>query len=218
MLILACPAAIAQGLGGGGQGAGSGGTTGGVASPKGSGLGGTNAGSGNGAAAGTSTGPGSVNQNRFGGGAAVPAPPPATTTSTTTIMNLLNAPRGGESYVFPDRCAQYRSRSISAQERVTGANLDLLNAAQVYLAPNFDAGNYRSGLYLLANYQEEMDSESPDRAVAASYLALVATRSITEDVVARVNAILCTTASMRAVREIAKVAEEQRVTTLGSTN
>ncbi len=226
-LVAATPGlAQGQGVQGGGQGNGSGGTTGGIAGPRGAGAGGTTAGSSNGggSAAGgsaTSTGPGSVNQNRYGGSVPVAPPPgtddpPGTVTppddaTVTNILDMLQGgTSGGESYSFPDRCAYASPDRLSRADRLSGSNLQHLAAAQYLLAPNFDPGKARTALVLLANYQEELAKRQPDAAVAASYLALTSTRPITADTVGKVNALLCVATTKRTADEIADNAESQR--------
>lgn len=206
-----------QGLNGGGHGSGSGGTTGGTAGPQGTGSGGTTAGSGNRATSGSSNGPGGVNQNRYGGGTTVTPPPSTTTddgttTTSTSVMQMLDSGggNGGEGFRFSHRCADHYAAGLSPDKRITGNNLQFLSAAQGYLAPSFDPGNNGTGLLLLANYQEELEKLSPDPEVAGTYLGLTAARPVTEPIVARVNALLCVTASAKITDAIAKVAETQR--------
>lgn len=208
-------ASAQQALQGGGQGSGSGGTSGGVAAPRGSGQGGTTAGgtNGSGASGTTGTGPGGVNQNRFGGGATPPPPPPAPVNDSTVtfIMQLLQgSAQGGESVVFPDRCAYSAPGRLTAQQRISGENAEYLAAAQYVLAPNYNPGESRTALVLLANYQEELEQREPDSLVAASYLGLTATRPVTIEVVARVNALLCVTSTEALAEQIATLAEAHR--------
>ena len=226
-----------QGLGGGGRGIGSGGTTSGTAGPRGttnggSGavFGGSTAGSGTSSGGtGASAGPGSVNQNRFGGNFTAPTPPPTDPTDPTSstvppataptavdpavIIHEFTGTAGGEAFNPSDRCLAHVAGQSSPTERLSGRNLEFLNAAQVYLAPTFEAGKLKSGLYLLANYQEEMEKREPNAETAGAYLGLVATRPVTEDVVARTNAILCVTSSAKLATEIAATAEQERKVT-----
>lgn len=207
-----------QGLTGGGKGQGSGGTTGGVAGPRGAGSGGSTAGAGTGGGGGTSssTGPGSVNQNRYGGSPApvvppdTPSDPPAPPASTVDAMQYLNGEASSEGTVLPTRCTEHVPARQAGDQRIAGRNLQLLEAAQSYLAPAFDPGDRRSGVYLIAHYQEELEGREPDAAVAGSYLGMVSTISVTPKVVGTVNAILCVTSSARLAREIAAQAEATR--------
>jgi len=225
----------AQKPGGGGVGSGSGGVSSGIATPKGTGTTATPAGGGQTTGAGSGTPPGDANQNRLGGSfpptpstelpAAPPTEPPtvppaepptepapeAPPVKSETIMQWLNSPAGGESFVFSDRCVAHTPKDLGPQQRLAGANLDRLDAAQVYLAPDFDAGTQKAGIHLLANYQEELESVRPNMATAGAYLALVATRPLTGEIVGRVNAILCITATRKQVQDIARIAESQRV-------
>jgi len=206
-----------QGLSGGGQGTGSGGASGGVASPQGAGAGGSTAGAGlsNGSGnLGSSQGPGPVNQNRYGGRPSVESPPPPgeTTTTTNTAEYYTGGGKGGEGYLFgrADRCADFKSGRMTANERIGGANLERLNAAQHYMAPGFDPLGLRSALYLLANYQQELEKGAPDALLAGTYLGLVSTQPVTPKLIDNVNLMLCITAAPKVVDSIAATADEQR--------
>lgn len=205
--------ASAQELRGGGRGRGSGGTTNGTAGTAGAGASGTAAGSGAGAGGtGDSTGPGSVNQNRSGG-VVVPEPPPIDPppeVHSANVMRLLNDPKDDDQNRLPDRCADHRGGKLSANERLSGANLERLTAARIYLAPNYTPDKLKSGIYLMANYQEELEKIRPDATAAGTYLGLVTTAPVTQDRVAVVNAILCVTSSTRNIGQIQSNAETQR--------
>lgn len=108
-----------------------------------------------------------------------------------------------------DCCGDYRPR-MPDRARVAERNRDRLLAAQAELAPGFDAGPAQSGLMLLANYQAELEKRQPDRLLAATYLAMTATVSLTEAMVERINGLLCVTASRQLVAEVASNAEAQR--------
>lgn len=208
--------ASAQGLLGGGRGPGSGGTSGGVATPHGAGAGGSTAGSNGSAGAGpngatTSTGPGAVNQNRFGGTFPTNPPPdePTTTPTTDAVMKLLNN-KEQNAISLPGRCGTHPINGLGPRERMKGANLEFLKTAQIYLAPDFKPGRETTGLHLIADYQEELEKVKPDATLAGAYLALVATRPVTQEMVARTNAILCVTATSALIAEIARNASSDR--------
>ena len=211
------PAHAQQKLQGGGQGSGSGGTTNGSASPLGSGSGGTTAGAsvGSGKASGStsSIGPGGTNQNSFAAAAQPPGlavPPLDDATITAILSQLQGSVQGGESVSFPDRCAYATPGRLTSKARLSGQNLDQLVTAQYVLAPNFDPGEARTAILLLANYQEELEKREPDALVAATYLAMTATRPVTAEVVARVNALLCVTSTRTLAEQVASSAENQR--------
>ncbi len=107
-------------------------------------------------------------------------------------------------------CADYRSSALSAKERLTGANLMRLRAAENELAPGFVPDSLATGLQLLADYQEELGKVRPDASVAASYLAQVSTVRITAERYRRVNALLCVSAAPALARQIETDAEAQR--------
>ena len=219
-----------QSLQGGGQGAGSGGNTGGVASPSGSGSAGTTAGAstGRGSPSGTSRGPGPTNQNRFGGEAPAPVPPPGPTppptaeipsaTDDPSATSNLRAYLGdsgsaGEDYVLGrgGRCQDYELGRMTVEQRIAGANLERLNAAEAYLAPDFTADAPKTPIYILANYQQELEQAKPSLTLAGTYLGLVATRRVTSDVVVRVNNLLCLSTAPSQAESISQMAETQRL-------
>ena len=207
--------ASAQGLMGGGRGAGSGGTSGGIAGPRGDGSGGSTAGTNSSAGAGpggtaTSTGPGSVNQNRFGGAFPTPPDEPPVTPTASAVMTLLSSDKEQNGFGLPGRCGTHPINGLGPRERMAGQNLELLKAAQIYLAPDFDPGRESTGLYLIADYQEEIEKVRPDATLLGAYLALAATRSVTGDMVTRVNSILCVTATTVLVENVARNANVDR--------
>ncbi|PJK29726.1 hypothetical protein [Minwuia thermotolerans] len=192
------------------QGEGQGPTAGGTApsgnsGQQGTGNVGSTAGQGTATQSGASTGPGGVNQQRFGGGAGdgggdTPTEPPSEEALRDIIIGN---PRGGEKTEFAaDRCADFLRGRMTAEERFDGANLRRLNAAQSFVAPGFDPGDARTGLYLLSNYQEELESTQPDTNMAGIYLALLSTRQVTDQLVARVNSLLCVSATETQTKEI----------------
>jgi hypothetical protein len=213
------PAYAQQKLQGGGQGSGSGGTTNGSAGALGSGSGGATAGASKGSStvsgSATGTGPGGTNQNRAGSAAAAQPPgpvvPPVDEDTITAILDKLQGSvQGGESVSFPDRCAYAAPGRLTSDARLSGQNLDQLVAAQYVLAPNFDPGEARTAVILLANYQEELEKREPDALVAATYLAMTATRPVTAEAVGRVNALLCVTSTRSLADQIAITAEDER--------
>jgi hypothetical protein len=126
------------------------------------------------------------------------------------VEELKSNIQGREAVSFPDHCAHSAPGRLTSSQRLNGQNLELLTAAQDVLAPNYDPGEARTALTLLANYQEELEKRQPDALVAASYLALTATRPVTVDVVGRVNALLCLTSTKAMAERIATGAEDQR--------
>lgn len=185
------------------QGQGAGGTApSGNSGQQGSGNVGSTTGQGSTTQSGTGTGPGGANQQRFGGGTGtdVPTSPP----SEEAIRDaIIGNPRGGENAEFAaDRCADFARGRMTAEERFEGNNLKRLNAAENFLAPGFDPGQARTGLYLMADYQEELEKRSPDTNVAGIYLALLSTRPVSEQLVVRLNSLLCVSASEAQTREI----------------
>ncbi len=108
-------------------------------------------------------------------------------------------------------CAGHRLGTLSPAARRTGQNLARLRAAQAELAPGFASGSATTGVDLLAAYQEELEKSRPDRAAAASYLAVASAVPITLARVRDVNALLCVSTTAAAARAIATEAEAERL-------
>ena len=92
----------------------------------------------------------------------------------------------------------------------SASDLVRLKAVQSELAPRFDPGARRGGIDLLSAYQQELERSRPDRASAATYLALVSTVPITFDVVKRVNHLLCVSSTRAFAEAVAETAESER--------
>ena len=215
-----------QSLMGGGQGAGAGGTVTGTAAPQGTGSGGSTAGAGAMTGSGTTAGPGSINQQRYGGGVSVtPEPLPVDDGPTATDTGLpaassmsaslvgTDSGAAGEDYVLGrgGRCEDYELGRMTVAERISGPNMERLAAARNYLAPVHEAGDAKTPAYILANYQQELESTDPSLTLAGTYLGLVATRRVTPDVVEQVNNLLCLATAQVQAEGIAQTAEAQRL-------
>jgi len=107
-------------------------------------------------------------------------------------------------------CSSYRLGALSGLDRLEGANLQRLRAAQGELAPGFQAGGSRTGLDLLAGYQEQLERRRPDLSLAATYLALVSTVPITAERLKHVNALLCISTTRSNFSQIVAAAEADR--------
>ncbi|GEM_PF-6373625 len=154
--------------------------------------------------------PGATNGYRQGGSANPDSLSADTSSVADEAMQYLINFAGTDGPLLPTRCSDYVSGRIASAKGITDRTRQLLEAAQGYLAPGFDPGGRQSGIYLLADYQEELEAEHPDPQVAASYLGLVSTRPVTAQVVGTVNAILCVTSSVNLAEMIAAQAEELR--------
>lgn len=195
----------------------------GSAGTKGSGSGGASAAamSGQGSPAGTSAGPGAVNQHRAGGPTPTPVidppAPPGTETELPTIADSTGiASLGGdvsENYVLGrgGLCEDHELGRMSVEERIRGANRERLSAAQRYLAPGLGAVTMETPIYILANYQQELETARPNLALAGTYLGLLATRRITTEVVTAVNNTLCLATADSQAEFISQTAETQRL-------
>lgn len=110
-------------------------------------------------------------------------------------------------------CDDLSAEAVKAGNRLKGKNLVRINIAGAYLASDVTAEKIeRSGSPRrnLANYQEELEKNSPDTTVAGIYLGLVTMQKVTPDMINRINAILCVKTNPRQTAAIAKVAEDQR--------
>lgn len=120
------------------------------------------------------------------------------------------APGGGVVPHATAWCTGFRLGTLSDSKRLKGANLQRLRAAQAELAPGFAAGGARTGLDLLAGYQEQLERARPDTVLAANYLALVSTVPITLGTLRTVNALLCVSTTRAAAAHIVAAAEAVR--------
>jgi len=107
-------------------------------------------------------------------------------------------------------CADHTLSKLTMAQRLEGRNLARLRHAQAELAPGFEAGNAKTGLHLMAAYQEELEKARPDAATAASYLALASAVPITMVRVRQVNAFLCVSITRAKAEAIRADAEKQR--------
>lgn len=106
-------------------------------------------------------------------------------------------------------CGDYRF-NITETQRLDGANLERLRAAQAELAPGFAAGTSKTELYLLADYQAELGKRRPDTILAANYLALASAVPITAERYRQVNALLCVSTTAGQAMAIQSMAETLR--------
>ena len=117
----------------------------------------------------------------------------------------------GHAYPIPATwCADHRLGKLSSQMRLESANLERLRAAQAEIAPGFETKGAKTGLSLLANYQEELEKRRPNSALASTYLAMASAVPITLPVLQRVNALLCVSATRAHAKAIVTEAEATR--------
>ncbi len=141
---------------------------------------------------------------------AAPLAAPGLAAAQTTTTHR-GAPSGD---VYPRAaawCSNFRLGALSAKTRMDAANLQRLRAAQEELAPGFTAGGARTGLDLLAGYQEQLERRHPDIGLASTYLAMVSTVPVTTDALRRVNALLCVSTTRATAAQIAATAEAARL-------
>jgi hypothetical protein len=103
-------------------------------------------------------------------------------------------------------CDGFEQERLNPAARMTGRNRERLEAAQRVVAPGLGRTRAVSGLSLLGGYQEEMQRARPDVTTAATYLAAASGVSVTLDLVAQVNGLLCVTTTERRARDVAAMA------------
>ncbi len=199
------PAAMSYAQPAGSARAGSLGTSGGVAQPQGAGAGGSTAAQGNAFSNGSSSGPGPVNQNRYGGRAA--------TTDDGTADNTLTRLLDKSEKHLPDTlapendwCEDYDAQKLTGKAALSGANGRRLIAAQRYLAPGFGQNGNPSELSLLSNYQQELAKPRPDAALAGTYIGLASAIPLDEQRLVETNRLLCVTAAPAHMKKILNTA------------
>lgn len=120
-------------------------------------------------------------------------------------------PMVGQSVLRPGKwCADFRLGQLSDEQRLSGKNLTRLKAAQAEVAPGFLAGRARTGLVLLADYQQESEKRHPDSSLLAMYLAMASAGPLTIEHVQRVNALLCVSMTRAYARSLVAGAEAAR--------
>ena len=218
LVLLTAPLfpAHAQQAGNAGETAnGSSGTSGGIAGPQGRGVGGTTAGAGTVSNSGTSSGPGGVNQNRYGGRANQPAPDQPQEGEAATEQDNQIASQGQDvirdmDFLWQDKdwCGGFDQSELGGKARLRGKNKKRLEAVQKYVAPYFNPQGDMSGIRILAAYQEEFGKIRPDAHLAGVYLGLVSAGTLTEKDIENINALLCITISQKQMRAIVRAVEE----------
>ena len=99
--------------------------------------------------------------------------------------------------------------SLNAGTRLDGKNLMRFREARSLLAPNEKLP--ASAILLLANYQVELEKKEPDPVLAGTYIGNVAKQPVTPELISKVSDGLCVIPPEDKKGEIAKVAEEQRL-------
>lgn len=108
-------------------------------------------------------------------------------------------------------CNEAHPRMLSPSARLSGINLERLDAASGLLSPEDGTMPYASLRYLLASLQEELARERPDPLLAGTYLGVSAVVPVTADMVAQVGETLCVPVTKDQAADIASVAEGQRL-------
>lgn len=102
--------------------------------------------------------------------------------------------------------------TLNAGNRLDGKNLVRFREARSLLAPG--ARLPASAILLLANYQVEIEKQKPDPVLAGTYIGNVARLPVTPQLISQVSDGLCVIPPEDKKDEIAKVAEEQRLSIL----
>ena len=163
---------------------------------------------------GTGTGPGPTNRSNFGGGGGTGGGGSVPTSAATTVPGSASSGAGAytprtSSALQGGWCIDVPEQGQKKGDRVAGRNLVRLDAVRATIAPEYDP-LWKSPLYLTADYQAELEKESPDPVLAGTYLGMVSAVPVTAGVVNEVNALLCVTVAPELVEQIAATAESQR--------
>ena len=102
---------------------------------------------------------------------------------------------------------------MTFEERFADTNLGRLFVAGAFLSPvvtQEKLDSTGSPLLNLAYYQAAAAQEEPDVLLAGTFLGLVAERELSENVVERVNQVLCVSLDDSQRSEVAAISEAQR--------
>ncbi|WP_137124756.1 hypothetical protein [Roseomonas sp. HF4] len=105
-------------------------------------------------------------------------------------------------------CDGFERGRLGIAGRMEGVNLVRLRAAEARVAPSIAGTRAVSGVSLLGGYQEELERTRPDTGTAAIFLATASAVSVTYDLVAEVNGLLCVSTSTAQARRIAAAAAD----------
>lgn len=147
---------------------------------------------------------------------APPTPDPTTDPALTTTTDFTPGPGGGPSVNVRSaldtspRCEGVASNMPAAQQ-FSGGNLLRLNAARGLVDPALAASGKIASPYLMASLQNELVKGAPNTELAGTYLGLVAKAPVTADTVKKIGFQLCARMSDAQAKEIAQVAEQQRL-------
>lgn len=110
------------------------------------------------------------------------------------------------------RCADIAGVRLKVKDRISGRNQSRLSEASRFLWPG--SGEYKteaqSPIYILAEFQEELEKSEPDLHVAGAYLGLVSARPLEPRLVRELASFLCVDITDEQAIRIATVAEMQR--------
>jgi len=158
---------------------------------------------------------------RYWGGWYVPEEPvvvnPTSLSSTDpTSTEMIPGPGGGPAVnvrATLDESARCEgvSSGMAVALQFSGANLLRLNTARGLVDPALAASGKIGSPYLMGNLQSELTKPKPNIELAGTYLGLLAKVPVSPDTVKKVGFQLCAVVGDGPAKEIAQVAEEQRV-------
>lgn len=158
---------------------------------------------------------------RYWGGWTLPEepgtpPPSATDSELASVSGMTPGPGGGQSVNVrsvldtPPRCEGI-SAGMPAGKQFGGGNLLRLTAARGLVDPELAASGKIASPYIMGSLQNELIKPEPNIELAGTYLGLVAKAPVSSDAVKKIGHQLCAGVSDSQAKEIAQVAEKQRV-------
>lgn len=160
----------------------------------------------------------SLGRFRYWGGWSLPSDPnePSFTEPSVTTTELTPGPGGGPSVNVRSaldtspRCEGV-APGMPAAQQLGGSNLLRLNEARALVDPSLAQSGRIASPYIMANLQEQLIKGTPSTELAGTYLGLVAKAPVTAETVKKVGFQLCARIGDAEAKEIARVAEQQRM-------
>ncbi len=163
---------------------------------------------------------------RYWGGWTLPEepgtpPPPSTDAELASASGVIPGSGGGPSVNVRSvldtapRCDGIAS-GMPAAKQFGGGNLLRLTAARGLIDPELAASGKIASPYIMGSLQNELTKGAPNAELAGTYLGLVAKAPVSADTVKKIGHQLCAGVSDSQAKEIAQVAEQQRVALAGS--
>lgn len=155
---------------------------------------------------------------RYWGGWSLPSDPsePSFIEPTVATSEPTPGPGGGPSVNVRSaldtspRCEGV-APGMPAAQQLGGSNLLRLNEARALVDPSLAQSGRIASPYIMANLQEQLIKGTPSTELAGTYLGLVAKAPVTAETVKKVGFQLCARIGDAEAKEIARVAEQQRM-------